>query len=269
MKQLRLIICRRPRSEAVATTRELPGDRLTRCAEPAHVTQTEYLLKDEWASTGCMDHKSSARSSLHQREPRFTASQSGRAKRTRTLHLSCCTIAASLTLPSVPMASPLTPAVQLRTNAPFPIFRTEEGSEKPSLRPSPNEKIHIESCAEYMQFDIPGSKYGDSADFILLHDLEGQPMILSIGTDKVRRVATLTSCHADRLDRNSAFVYTSMEHQEAGRLSILVLPPASRLRSAMPARAQATRTSLLQSAAMKAVTSRQQSYTKSSLTVQS
>jgi hypothetical protein len=79
----------------------------------------------------------------------------------------------------------LTPSVQLPTNAPFPVYIQDESSDQQVLQPSPDEKIIIESCAEFMSFDMPGSKYGTSADFVLLHDLVGQPMVLSIGTDKV------------------------------------------------------------------------------------
>ncbi|CAM1505029.1 Fc.00g106660.m01.CDS01 [Cosmosporella sp. VM-42] len=80
--------------------------------------------------------------------------------------------------------SSLTPAVRLESTAPFPQYCRDEATGKPVMRPSATERIVIESNAELMDYSIPGSKYGTTSNFVLLHDLQGQPMVLSIGTDK-------------------------------------------------------------------------------------
>ena len=83
------------------------------------------------------------------------------------------------------MASPLTPAVRFATEASFPTFRKDVGSGQSTLQLDSKETVVIESSAEFFQYDMPGSQYGSRADFVLIHDVDGQPMILSIGTDKV------------------------------------------------------------------------------------
>ncbi|KAG5753245.1 hypothetical protein H9Q70_004091 [Fusarium xylarioides] len=78
----------------------------------------------------------------------------------------------------------LTPSVRMQTDASFPVYHQNGDTGKTELVSSEHEKISIESSAELMHFDIPGSRFGTTCNFVLLHDLEGQSMVLSIGTNK-------------------------------------------------------------------------------------
>ncbi|KAF5647296.1 putative RNA-directed DNA polymerase from transposon X-element [Fusarium sp. NRRL 52700] len=75
----------------------------------------------------------------------------------------------------------------MQTNASFLVYRHNGDTGKAELWSSEHEKISIKSSAELMHFDIPGSRFGTTCNFVLLHDVEGQSMVLSIGTDKVRK----------------------------------------------------------------------------------
>jgi len=162
------------------------------------------------------------------------------------------------------MASPLTPAVRLQTNAPFPSFCKDEDG-KTALSLDPNKKITLESSAEYMHFDMPGSKYGTSADSILLHDLEGQPMVLSIGTDKVSQLE-VSRCVANTNYSICIFVPTSMVDRAAGRLSTSLPVRTSKLWCVMQAKARTTRAFSSQSVASEMRKRPRRSYTRSSST---
>jgi hypothetical protein len=149
------------------------------------------------------------------------------------------------------MASPLTPSVRLQTNAPFPVIQKGAKDGELVVVSDPKAKIVIESSAEYMQYDIPGSKYQSSSNFFLLHDSEGQPLILSIGTDRVSRKAETMEpllanniCHSD-----CTSVPTSMVEQGVGRRLISAPAQILKLRSVMPATVQTIRDSSSLSAA--------------------
>jgi hypothetical protein len=81
--------------------------------------------------------------------------------------------------------SRLTPSVRFKTTAPFPIYVRNKDTGEMALQDSPKRKIIIDSCSELMDYSFPGSKYSTSSNFTLLHDLAGQPMVLSVGSDKV------------------------------------------------------------------------------------
>lgn len=81
--------------------------------------------------------------------------------------------------------SSLTPAVRFDTNAPFPTYARDKETGQMVLEDSPKRKIVVESCAEFMDYSLPGSKFGASGDFTLFHDIEGQPLVLSLSTQKV------------------------------------------------------------------------------------
>ena len=84
------------------------------------------------------------------------------------------------------MASPLTPRTRLQTNAPYLSFTKDKETGLSVLLPDPSKKITIESCAEFLDYQFLGSRFGTGAGFRILHDLDGQIVVLSVGTDKVR-----------------------------------------------------------------------------------
>jgi hypothetical protein len=83
------------------------------------------------------------------------------------------------------MVLPLTPATRLETLAPFPNFIKNDSTGLLELQPGRDGQIVIDSCAEFMEYHVPGTKFSATKDFVLLHDKEGQPMVLSIGNDLV------------------------------------------------------------------------------------
>ncbi|EHK96089.1 hypothetical protein M7I_8224 [Glarea lozoyensis 74030] len=76
----------------------------------------------------------------------------------------------------------MSPTIRFKTNVAFPVFR--KGSGIPSIEKSTSEKIFIESCAEFLDQHVSGSTLGTKAQSKLIHDLNGQPMVLSIGSDQ-------------------------------------------------------------------------------------
>lgn len=122
------------------------------------------------------------------------------------------------------MTTPLTPTVRIQTQAPFPVVRKDEETGVVTFTSKADEKVVIQSSAELMHYDIPGSKYQSSSNFVLLHDADGQPVVLSIGTDSV----CLILMPSYGVDANVAInsvctsVYTSTGEPGAGRPSILL-----------------------------------------------
>jgi len=147
------------------------------------------------------------------------------------------------------MANPLTPAVRLQTRAPFPIFRKNIESGKTELSVDATTPIVIESSAELLDYSIPGSKYGTSGDLLFLHDAEGQPLVISIGTDKVCKPRSRKN-ETDKAFSVSISARTSMVVPEAGKHSISPQDLDLNLCFVTRARALITGTFLLQSAAV-------------------
>ncbi|KAF3228759.1 hypothetical protein TWF106_006279 [Orbilia oligospora] len=82
------------------------------------------------------------------------------------------------------MVHNFTPATRLVTKAAFPVFVKDEATGESKFQPHPSQKIVIQSSAELLDYHVKGSKFESRADICLVHDLKGQPVVVSIGTTK-------------------------------------------------------------------------------------
>ncbi len=73
----------------------------------------------------------------------------------------------------------------MQTNVAFPVYA--KGTQSPTLQPSSSDKVIIESCADFLDQHVSGSRFGTKTDSKLVHDMNGQPMVLSIGSDQVSK----------------------------------------------------------------------------------
>jgi hypothetical protein len=85
----------------------------------------------------------------------------------------------------------ITPAITVQTDVLFPELYPETVSselEKPytmAERPSPTQKVTVSICSELMQHTSPVTAFDATEELVLLTDSAGQPMVFSIGNDKV------------------------------------------------------------------------------------
>ncbi|KAM7211510.1 hypothetical protein V8F06_013103 [Rhypophila decipiens] len=81
------------------------------------------------------------------------------------------------------MANPqLTPVLTIETSVPAPVSRLQDdGNFKVEL--SPDAKIGLKVCSEFTSHTAPVTAFGGASQLALIQDVNGQPMIFSIGND--------------------------------------------------------------------------------------
>ena len=78
----------------------------------------------------------------------------------------------------------LTPSIQFHTKS-FFVFPDQDEKGNVFLNADPTKHVIIESCSELMQYNFLGSTFSADGAIRYIHDSQGQPMVFSIGTDKV------------------------------------------------------------------------------------
>jgi hypothetical protein len=92
------------------------------------------------------------------------------------------------------LASPylVTPAIVTKTDVPFPEQYTAGNVDDPQFppvlktRPSSTSNVFVKVCAELVDYSRPVNIFDGTQEIVLLTDDSGQPVLFSIGTDKVR-----------------------------------------------------------------------------------
>lgn len=74
----------------------------------------------------------------------------------------------------------LTRAIELTTNVPFPTSGHELSAECLD-----DQKIALTICSELLQYTAPISTFDGQGKLGLITDLNGQPIVFSVGTDHV------------------------------------------------------------------------------------
>lgn len=89
----------------------------------------------------------------------------------------------------------LAPVITFPTQAPFPkiTFVKEDGSDEavPRTISDDKEKVHVHLCSEFLQHVLPATAFQASRQLGFVLDAAGQPMVVSIGADKVRFISLI------------------------------------------------------------------------------
>ena len=90
-------------------------------------------------------------------------------------------------------AKGLTPPLTFNTNVPFlrpdkVKLTNEDGTSREGLKLVEDQKqgIVLQSISEFSDYHVKGSFFDSDSQVVLLHDGKGQPMIFTVGTNKVR-----------------------------------------------------------------------------------
>ena len=89
---------------------------------------------------------------------------------------------------NIPTPSSLTPIIEVPTEVPFPVLgqtADADGNTQTIIQSSDTAKITLNVCSEFVQHTAPVSTFGSGQILRLAHDLSGQPIVFSLGTDGV------------------------------------------------------------------------------------